>query len=637
MPSLKIKSDDDLNIIINKFIEETKDKPIYKELKEELENILINIDSHDDMYNIEIDSNDKNAEKDEYGNIIGTNSSMYLENLLEGQKILIVMLWTNNMSKTESKWVNDKYIKTPPHNSSSCIESIVSYYGIKVEVVTNYEDAIIKLTTDENGNCPYYCVWVINGPQESRLPNKKDNPNFISQFIDVLILFWNNGGSIVFLADGQPLTYQTNLFLKRAVFENGKKANFQIGGEHLGGKNIKGDKTGELKNNGLFNKKNTIIKNYERPSIGHSLNTFFEGITISYIPKETDISPFKIFAIDSEGGITSLYYPSDLSKRGDIIIDCGFTKLFTNLDSAGTKIYIENIAGWTGRPEMSWTHYNTEPKKWRPKKINFQIDNNPPKWEDFITFPKTIFAFDCSGSINGNELYFNKLRDIIDKYHKNEDDKFYTWGDNYYNKTENEINEFINKKYGNEGTYAINIVNLIKENINEGFDNLIIATDGKIDDIKKCDDELKLMEQPFSFVKTFVIGNDGDLSVGAPFSRNCPHETIHFNENGEKSLINLSNLDFKVYNDIDYINEFLEFENIYKSLYKCVFVRVLGKENGDQDIVNKLNSLKNRICQKINEGNKNIFDLKIDKLIKMANGNILIGTNFSAADSQLLK
>jgi hypothetical protein len=101
MPSLIVKSDDNLNQIINEFIKETKDNPLYKELKEELQNILFNIDSHDDMYNIEIDSNDKNVEKDEYGKIIGTNSSMYIQNLLEGQKILIVMLWTNNMSKNE--------------------------------------------------------------------------------------------------------------------------------------------------------------------------------------------------------------------------------------------------------------------------------------------------------------------------------------------------------------------------------------------------------------------------------------------------------------------------------------------------------------------------------------------------------
>ena len=59
------------------------------------------------------------------------------------------------------------------------------------------------------------------------------------------------------------------------------------------------------------------------------------------------------------------------------------------------------------------------------------------------------------------------------------------------------MNTFISKKYGNGGTYAINIVNLIKENINEGFDNLIIATDGEIDDIPECDEELKSMKQLF--------------------------------------------------------------------------------------------------------------------------------------------
>ena len=113
-----------------------------------MNNIIYNIDSNDDLYNIEIDEDDENLVKDEFGNIIGENSSMYKENILETQKILIVMLWTNELSKKESKWVHDKYISTPPNNSVSCINSIVAYYGIQTVVVKNYKDAIIELTKD---------------------------------------------------------------------------------------------------------------------------------------------------------------------------------------------------------------------------------------------------------------------------------------------------------------------------------------------------------------------------------------------------------------------------------------------------------------------------------------------------------
>ena len=161
MPVIGIESNlelNDLNEIINNFINYTKEKPLYKELKDELNNIIYNIDSNDDLYNIEIDEDDENLVKDEFGNIIGKNSSMYIENILETQKILIVMLWTNELSKKESKWVHDKYISTPPNNSVSCINSIVAYYGIQTVIVKNYKDAIIELTKDENGNCPYYCV-----------------------------------------------------------------------------------------------------------------------------------------------------------------------------------------------------------------------------------------------------------------------------------------------------------------------------------------------------------------------------------------------------------------------------------------------------------------------------------------------
>ena len=199
------------------------------------------------------------------------------------------------------------------------------------------------------------------------------------------------------------------------------------------------------------------------------------------------------------------------------------------------------------------------------------------------------------------------------------------------------MNTFISKKHGKGGTYAINIVNLIKENINEGFDNLIIATDGEIDDIPKCDEELKSMKQPFSFVKTYIIGKEANLSVGVPFSRNCPYQTILVDENGENMKLSKTELDNQSYNKIDTISEYSEFEDIYQSLYKCIFARVIGKKNGDENVIVKLNGLKNRILQNIDEQNKEKFNLKFDELYKMANGTTIIGTEISAADNELLK
>lgn len=87
------------------------------------------------------------------------------------------------------------------------------------------------------------------------------------------------------------------------------------------------------------------------------------------------IWPFRPFAIDSDGGITSLFYPSNLkTKTGDIIIDCGFSKLFYELTTMGTYRYIRNIAAWTARPEVHMIFDSTlKPWEWRPKAVHYDI------------------------------------------------------------------------------------------------------------------------------------------------------------------------------------------------------------------------------------------------------------------------
>ena len=85
----------------------------------------------------------------------------------------------------------------------------------------------------------------------------------------------------------------------------------------------------------------------------------FEGITISYVQNNLDkIEPFIPFAIDNLGGITSLFYCADEFGHGDIIIDCGFTKCFTNMNTSGTYKYFKNIIGWMGKPEFHIEKYD---------------------------------------------------------------------------------------------------------------------------------------------------------------------------------------------------------------------------------------------------------------------------------------
>jgi hypothetical protein len=286
----------------------------------------------------------------------------------------------------------------------------------------------------------------------------------------------------------------------------------------------------------------------ERLRLDHNLFTLYEGYKLCYASTDdyAKLLPFHPFSRDSDNGISSLFYLSDEKKRGDIFIDCGFTKLFINMEKDDTAFrYFQNIASWSARTEIHMFYDNKDIKEWRPEGINYSIDLNK-KWTKFQEKPsfskkvdlkklKTLFAFDNSGSISGNSVYFNEIYRIVQKYYKN-GDKFYLWGSSYKEKSKSEIDQWIKAKSGPEGTNSVTIAELANASPTHR-EHLIIVTDGKVSEsrIKESD---KLMNQyniKFEFVSVYVVGTGGNLSVGAPFCRGCPNRTIQVLDENTKN------------------------------------------------------------------------------------------------------
>ena len=466
---------------------------------------------------------------------------------LKGQKILIVMLYSKTLNPEENEYIHKDYLLKPRPQSDSCLKDCLDHYGIILDIVENYRDAIEKITLkDEKGKCPYYAIWIINGSPYEELPDGTKEAFLLGQFLEVIKQFWEKGGALVFLAGGGKLQYQVNEFLKILDFD-GKKIDFYFVGtdeekgtiEHFGGKYLSSDRTGLLKNNAQFSKKIKRYGSIQRLEISYNLMTLFEGNNISYTNTDDfeKLLPFHPFSRDSDGGINSLYYLSDEKKRGDIFIDGGFTKLFLNMKKDGSVFrYFQNIAGWTARPELHILYEMIEPKDWRPEGIEYKIDINK-KWTHFSSKPdikekidlmklKTLFAFDNSGSISGNELYFKEITRLLNKYYK-PGDKFYLWGSKYTEQSKSQIDQWIKNKQGKEGTSIINIAKLAQESPNHR-EHLIIVTDGCASqyDIDECDKYLLQNNIKFKYVSVYVIGKGGNMSVGAPFCRNCPSKTI---------------------------------------------------------------------------------------------------------------
>ena len=115
-----------------------------------------------------------------------------------------------------------------------------------------------------------------------------------------------------------------------------------------------------------------MVDNYARNIISHSLNSIYEGKTISYFvekPKDDDLlyygqndelkmitdtkilQPFVPFSKDSDGGFNLVFY-SSIDNKGDIVIDLSYTKFFFEMGTKETPKYIQNIDFWLGAPEM---------------------------------------------------------------------------------------------------------------------------------------------------------------------------------------------------------------------------------------------------------------------------------------------
>jgi hypothetical protein len=639
---LKMKFEDSINI------ENAQKNPIYKALKNELMNIPVELSGYD-YYQMEIPPDAKEEELIGDGKFSVHNYGMYEKNFFQGQKLLIVMPYSYGMNEGEDERLSYEYI-TKSMDNTECIQSSIDYTGIKAEVVINYKDAIERLIKPGNKKncCDYYACIIMSGEPYPELPNSDDDPYLFGQFINVIKQFWENGGGLGLFADNAPFNYQINVLIEK-LFPN---SNFRVAGNHPGTQTIYGDETGSLINNATFNRKIQMIDNYKRNIISHSLNSIYEGKTISYFvekPNDDDLlyygkneelkmitdpnllKPFVPFSKDSDGGFNSIFYSSN-DDKGDIVVDCSYTKFFLEMGTKGTPRYIQNIVSWLGAPEK---HQMKDKCKdgtdFRPKAIDVQINWND-KWNGFKERPKklsdpekmkTLFAVDCSGSISGVDNYFRKLRELRLKYYNgSRGDKFYTWGSSYYYNTEAQMDSFIANKYGPDGTYSYFIAEIGRETKNENFEHLIIVTDGHVgtNDIDESGKRVEKYGLQYSFVSTYIIGSGGDESVGCPFSRGCPGVTYIIDQYGnERQKASLSQEDLKVLNNINSINHWIDFKSKYNNLFNAIRAKCLGR-NADSDLKNKLNNLKSRITDAGSE--QNDFTNKFNKLFDMANGKL---------------
>lgn len=324
------------------------------------------------------------------------------------QKVLFCMFWDSSMDAKESSDISVEVLKNglPEKDKFGNFTSTVSAvkalteFGMKVEIVQDYESAMKKMMSGK-----YSQIHIICGRGDEKLPNN-GNPNLVGQFIECTIKYWQNGGGLVWWADNAPLCYELNLFLEMAEFPGDvKKTSLRIIGNHYGDGTLKPSSLKDLNKSAkcrcVFDENRRIeVEGTERPLFNFNLVSMYEGITVSYAqsPEESQMAPFKPFAVSSDGGVSIMYYASSNlnSKEGDIVIDCGFSKLFRELSKEGIWRYIRNIAVWmlslekhelNGRSTSEALNFHPEPFEYKIKPF--------VKWDRFINYKAKNAIYIC--------------------------------------------------------------------------------------------------------------------------------------------------------------------------------------------------------------------------------------------------
>ena len=128
--------------------------------------------------------------------------------------------------------------------------------------------------------------------------------------------------------------------------------------------------------------------------------------------------------------------------------------------------------------------------------------------------------------------------------------------------------------------------------------------------IDKSTELIKNNNIKFKYVTTFIIGTGSNLSVGAPYCRDCPNITYAIREpNQREKMASLLPEDIQSLSQIHTINNYQEFIIKYPFLDRAIQAKMLGA-NADQNLINILYNLKNKVQQNIQQNELNDFEKK---------------------------
>ena len=140
---------------------------------------------------------------------------------------------------------------------------------------------------------------------------------------------------------------------------------------------------------------------------------------------------------------------------------------------------------------------------------------------------------------------------------------------------------------------------------------------------------MKNINYNFEYVSVYIIGDNGDLSIGAPFCRNAPNKTYFKKNSSEKNFKEIATLnkeDLKILDEIITNNDLLQIKK-YNSSKKIINIETLQnkiitsknknknsyKLNNAKEKEENLNKSKSAKTMQVKTNTNNITNINKDK------------------------
>jgi hypothetical protein len=240
------------------------------------------------------------SEKDKFGNAKGSEYDLAKDKAFTGLKIAVLHLYTSEGFD----------FKLP--------QKALERKGFGL---IYWKDKLPSLKDFKYGLKAASQLWIISA----------DKSHITEEYLKEIILFYQEGKGLYLWGDNDPYYADVNLVSKRLW-------NIQLSGNDFGNQ-VLGIQKGPLMPG---------LKSSHQISTG--IENIYEGITISYIEKAPDNLTPLIYS--SKKKIVAAFYDRNGERA---IIDGGFTRLYTNWDSAGTERYVVNAAAWLTNHERTET------------------------------------------------------------------------------------------------------------------------------------------------------------------------------------------------------------------------------------------------------------------------------------------